>query len=84
MNVPVLGDICLVQFSLAGKVQIIHDDRMFDLVPGPPLCAHSRSSVRYRFDEGCKLFTFKVPMPTLEALLADQIACPSHSIKFSA
>ncbi len=83
VSIPPPDDIHLVQFSLAGKAEIVQGDETHILRPGQLCVLSSDKPVRQTFDVGYKHFTVKIPKADLELLLAQELGFRPGELRFS-
>ncbi|GAY23963.1 AraC family transcriptional regulator [Sphingobium fuliginis] len=83
IDVPQMGQIYLVQFSLTGTSFITHDRDSFSLAPGEMCVLAPDSHFRQTFEAGYKHFTIKIPKADLEQVLASELGFRLDDLVFS-
>ncbi|KKW90823.1 MULTISPECIES: AraC family transcriptional regulator [Sphingobium] len=83
IDVPQMGQIYLVQFSLHGTSFITHDSNSFSLAPGQMCVLAPDAHFSQTFEAGYKHFTIKIPKADLERVLAQELGFRPDELIFS-
>lgn len=83
IDVPQMGPVYLVQFSLNGSSYITQDNQNFCLAPGEMCVLAPNAHFVQTFEAGYKHFTIKIPKDDLEGLLAEELGFRLHELRFS-
>ena len=83
VDIPLIKDILLVQFSLSGSASIETDDGLFNVSPGQFFAVHSDKPMRQTLAHDYKHMSIKVPIQRIEPLLCRELALPSIDFDLS-
>ncbi|QLC25061.1 AraC family transcriptional regulator [Parasphingopyxis algicola] len=73
IDIPVISDICLVQFSISGTAAMSAGGKTFEMPPGHMCVLNSETPVRQVFDHDYKHVTVKIPIRQIESVLHKEL-----------